>query len=65
MDPLILNSKLAEQRAGVFWDFLGSINWYNLIINWIIPITLFIFVAFQLREKYDNKQELYNEFIVF
>lgn len=65
MDPLILESKVAHQRAGAFWDTLGRINWYNLIINWTIPFMLFIFVAIHLRDKYNKKRDLYDEYIVF
>ena len=65
MDPLILDSRIANQRAGAFWDTLGSINWYNVIVNWTIPFLLFIFVAIHLRDKYDKKRDLYDEYIMF
>jgi len=63
LDPIMLVSDTANSQKTV-WTHLDGLDWTNLAINMIIPITVFLFICFQLRSRYDKKRELYKEYLV-
>jgi len=64
MDPLLLADPVINQKAGAIWDKLGKVNWYNVLVNWLAPFLAFLFVAFYLRSRYDQKRQLYDDYLV-
>tara|TARA_R100001163_G_C5068018_1_gene207700 strand:- start:4268 stop:4486 length:219 start_codon:yes stop_codon:yes gene_type:complete len=62
-DPLILETDVAPIVKSI-WDRIPNINWTSALINWILPISLFLFIAFTLKARYDKKQKLYDDYLV-
>lgn len=72
LDPILLNEtnvqanlNAPKQKGGFSQLKLQNINWFNVTVNFIIPIGFFLFLAFTLRDRYDKKRALYDEYGIF
>lgn len=69
IDPLILESPLANPNnnnvnLNILKKKISKVNWVNVLINYVLPIFIFLFTAFQLKNNYDKKKNLHNEYLV-
>jgi hypothetical protein len=68
MDPILLDTSITKpsiNKVSLYLDKFSHFNWFNIIINFIVPLVICIFVLSQLKNKYQQKQDLYNEYAVF
>ena len=63
MDPLVLKSDIATPLTPI-WKSLKKINWKQTFINFILPISIVLLIAFFLRSRYDQKKQLYQDYLV-
>lgn len=63
LDTLVLETDVAKGIPSI-WDSFPKINWYSTLINFIIPFSIFLIVAFILKSRYDHKKQLNDEFII-
>ena len=62
-DPLLLESSTAAaNKVPEFWNNLKKMNWKQLALNVVLPLAFFLFIAFNLRSRYDRKREIKEEY---
>jgi hypothetical protein len=69
MDPILLESHAIQKMSkpslvSKVWNKLSHLNMYNLTVNVIIPVCVFLFVAFQLKSKWEKKRERDDELLL-
>jgi len=62
-DPLLLQSELSQYREVGIIDKLKKWNTVGLWLNFILPICGLMALFWYLRVEYQNKKELYQEFV--
>ena len=63
-DPLLLHSKSALSAGDGIWKKLTNLKWSFLLINVALPIGFLLYIAFSLRNRYDDKKNRYQEYLV-
>lgn len=58
MDNLLLSMEPQKPSfiSNLFAKF-PTFDWYNIVVNIVIPVTFILIVAFILKDKYDKKRE--------
>lgn len=65
MDNLLLSmeQKKPSTLSNLF-NKIPTFDWYNIIVNFIIPLCFILIVAFILKDKYDKKRDRDEEYIL-
>lgn len=61
-DTLVLETDVAQKIPSI-WNSLPKINWISLLVNFIIPLTIFLTIAFILKSRYDRKKQLNEDYL--
>ena len=63
-DPMLLHSKSALATGESFLAKIRSWDWGFILINIFLPIAFLLYIAFTLRNRYDQKRARYQEYLV-
>ena len=64
MDPLVLETDAALPIKPLFGGKLNNVDWLSIIVNFVIPFAFILFIAFNLKGRYNRKKDLYDEYLV-
>ena len=62
-DPLLLHSPISKYREIGFLDKVKQWNTANVWFNFILPIVGILIMAWFIKIRYEEKKELYQEYV--